>query len=159
MTGAPRRRYIRRPDRPVAAVRLSLDTNGFVYRKWGAEQRAKPDDWIVDNDGDVYTVDAQVFARTYRQSGVGAYVKTTPVWAERALRSGSVETKEGVTHYDAGDYVVFNEADGSDGYAIPAQKFENLPSGQRLRRQAGSHGKGIRHPSVRYQDRFRRQQH
>ena len=62
-----RQRYVRRPDRPVAAVRLALDTDGLVYRKWGGEQRAKAGDWIVDNDGDVYTVDADVFARTYRQ--------------------------------------------------------------------------------------------
>src|SRR5512143_2772130 len=64
MGDEPRRRYVRRPDRPVAAVRLALDTAGLIYRKWGGEQRAKPGDWIVDNDGDVYTVDADVFART-----------------------------------------------------------------------------------------------
>ena len=69
MTDATRRRYVRRPDRPVTAVRLALDTDGLVYRKWGGEQRAKPGDWIVDNDGDVYTVDADVFERTYRQIG------------------------------------------------------------------------------------------
>src|SRR5213595_912322 len=97
MADAPRRRYTRRPDRSVAAVRLALDTDGFVYRKWGGEQRAKPGDWIVDNDGDVYTVDADVFARTYRRTAVGAYVKTTPVWAERATHTGSVKTKEGST--------------------------------------------------------------
>ena len=121
-----RRRYVRRPDRPVAAVRLSLDTDGLVYRKWGAEQRAKPGDWIVDNDGDVYTVDAEAFARTYRETGTGAYVKTTPIWAEQAQSAGSVTTKEGVTHYQAGDYVVSNNSDGSDGYAMTAAKFEAL---------------------------------
>ncbi len=71
MPDSTRRRYVRRPDRPVAAVRLSLDTDGLVYRKWGAEQRAKPGDWIVDNDGDVYTVDAESFALTYRATGTG----------------------------------------------------------------------------------------
>ena len=126
MPDSTRRRYVRRPDRPVAAVRLSLDTDGLVYRKWGAEQRAKPGDWIVDNDGDVYTVDAESFARTYRATGTGGYVKTTPVWAERAQSAGSVKTKEGVTHYEAGDYVVSNNIDGSDGYAITAAKFEAL---------------------------------
>lgn len=117
---------MRRPDCPVAAVRLTVDTDGLVYRKWGREQRAKPGDWIVDNDGDVYTVDADVFARTYRQTGTGAYVKTTPVWAERVTHAGSVKTKEGVTHYDAGDYIVSNDRDGSDAYAITAAKFESL---------------------------------
>ena len=126
MPDSSRRRYVRRPDRPVAAVRLSLDTDGLVYRKWGGEQRAKPGDWIVDNDGDVYSVDAQSFARSYREIATGVYVKTTPVWAERAQSAGSVNTKEGVTHYQAGDYLVWNNGDGSDAYTIDAAKFEAL---------------------------------
>ncbi len=126
MVDSTRRRYIRRPDRPVVAIRLALDTDGLVYRKWGGEQRAKPGDWIVDNDGDIYTVDADVFARTYRQTGPGTYVKTTRVWAERARSAGSVQTKEGVTRYEAGDYLVSNSGDGSDEYAVSAEKFESL---------------------------------
>src|SRR5918995_843978 len=97
-----RRRYVRRRDRTVIAVRLPLETEGLVYRKWGAQQRAKPGDWIVDNDGDVYTVDADVFADTYRQVASGTYIKATPVWAERASAAGAVMTKEGVTHYAPG---------------------------------------------------------
>jgi hypothetical protein len=124
MADSTRRRYIGRPDRPVVGVRLALDTDGLVYRKWGGEQRAKPGDWIVDNEGEVYTVDADVFARTYRQTGPGTFVKTTPVWAERAQRAGSVKTKEGATRYEAGDYLVSNNSDGSDEYAMPAAKFE-----------------------------------
>jgi hypothetical protein len=129
MTGSARQKYVRRPDRPVAAVRLSLDTAGLVYTKWGGEQRAKPGDWIVDNDGDVYTVDADVFERTYRpvaDRGPGAYVKATAVWAERAEQPGSVKTKEGATAYRAGDYIVSNNPDGSDGYAVSASKFEEM---------------------------------
>jgi hypothetical protein len=126
MADAPRRRYLRRPDRPVAAVRLALDTDGLIYRKWGGEQRAKPGDWIVDNAGDVYTVDADVFARTYQQTATGAYVKTTPVWAERATHAGSVKTKEGSTQYQPGDYLVSNNSDGSDQYAMKAEKFAEL---------------------------------
>jgi len=121
-----RERFVRRPDRPVAAVRLALDTDGLVYRKWGGEQHAKAGDWIVDNDGDVYSVDADVFARTYRRTGPGAYVKATPVWAEKADRGGSVATKEGSTSYQPGDYIVSNNADGSDAYAMNAETFESL---------------------------------
>lgn len=126
MADATRRKYVRRPDRPVAAVQLAFDTDGLVYRKWGGEQRAKPGDWIVDNEGDVYTVDGDVFARTYRAVGTGAYVKTTPIWAERATQAGSVKTKEGATSYQAGDYIVSYTSDGSDAYAITAAKFESL---------------------------------
>jgi hypothetical protein len=121
-----RRRYVRRADRPVVAVRLALETEGIVYRKWGGEQCARAGDWIVDNDGDVYTVDAEVFARTYRSTGPGTYVKTTPVWAERAQSGGCVTTNEGATHYEAGDYLVSNDQSDSDVYAVSAQKFELL---------------------------------
>jgi hypothetical protein len=127
MTMAPeRRRYRRRPDRPVIAIQLALDTDGLVYRKWGGEQHAKPGDWIVENDGDTYTVDANVFAQTYRPVGKGHYVKTTPVWAARVSAAGIVHTKEGATHYAAGDYLVSNDADGSDDYAVDAGTFESL---------------------------------
>ena len=117
-------RYLPRPDRPVVAVRLALDTAGLTYRKWGSRQRAKRGDWLVDNDGDVYTVDARVFARTYREVAPGHYVKVTPVWAERARTGGRVRTKEGMTRYRAGDYLVSNREDGSDSYAVSAKTFE-----------------------------------
>ena len=103
-----------------------LDTTGLVYRKWGGRQRAKKGDWIVDNDGDVYTVDAAVFRRTYRKKAIGSYIKTTPVWALRASVGGSVKTKEGTTRYKAGDYVVSNKRDGSDAYAMNPKKFRDL---------------------------------
>jgi hypothetical protein len=121
-----RRRYRKRPDRAVSAVRLELDTAGFVYRKWGGEQRGKPGDWLVDNDGDVYTVDGQVFERTYRMVGPGRYVKTTPVWAEVATASGVVPTKEGQSHYAAGDYLVSNNEDGTDAYCMRPAKFQAM---------------------------------
>ncbi len=121
-----RLKYVKRADQPVVAVQLAMDTDGFTYRKWGATQKCKPGDWVVNNDGDVYTVDDSTFQRTYRPTGRGAYVKITPVWAEAAATAGSVETKEGKTHYEAGDYLVFNEEDGGDPYAIPADKFESM---------------------------------
>ena len=79
-----RRRYRKKADQFVIAVQLDLNTEGFTYEKWGGEQRCKQGDWIVDNDGDVYSVDAEVFAKTYRKTGNGIYVKTTPIWAEVA---------------------------------------------------------------------------
>jgi hypothetical protein len=121
-----RRRYRRRPDHYVVAVQLDLDTPGFTFRKWGAEQRCKRGDWVVDNDGDVYTVDREVFARTYRKLRPGTYQKTTPVWAEVASADGSVATKEGRSHYRAGDYVVSNDERGGDLYCVPAAKFEAM---------------------------------
>ncbi|MDZ7582162.1 MAG: hypothetical protein U5R30_16675 [Deltaproteobacteria bacterium] len=120
------KRYRKKADRFVVAVRLDLDTDGFTYRKWGAEQCCKRGDWLVDNDGDIYSVDGDVFAKTYRRAGPGVYVKTAPVWAEIASASGSVVTKEGRSLYEAGDYLVYNNQDGTDAYCISAEKFEAL---------------------------------
>jgi len=121
-----RRRYRKRPDQFVIAVRLALDTDGFSYRKWGAEQRCKGGDWLVDNGGDIYSVDADVFAKTYREVEPGRYVKTTPVWAEAASEPGVVATKEGQSHYEAGDYLVSNNEDGTDAYFVSAAKFDAM---------------------------------
>ncbi|HKZ73333.1 MAG TPA: hypothetical protein VJ011_04670 [Steroidobacteraceae bacterium] len=110
----------------MTAVRLDLDTAGLVYRKWGAKQRAKRGDWLVDNDGDVYTVDRAVFARTYRRLRPGTYLKTTPVWAERATGSGRIRTKEGWSSYRKGDYLVYNQRGGGDAYCVTRAKFESM---------------------------------
>ncbi len=121
-----RRRYRKKADQFVVAVQLDLDTDGFIYRKWGAEQRCQQGDWVVDNNGDHYTVDGEVFARTYRKISPGTYVKTTPIWAEVASEPGKVITKEGASHYQAGDYLVSNNEDGTDAYCISAAKFESM---------------------------------
>lgn len=121
-----RQRYRRRPQSAVVAVQMNLDTRGLHYRKWGHEQHGKPGDWLVDNAGDVYTVDAASFAATYRSLGQGTYIKTTPVWAERASASGQVKTKEGTTAYAAGSWLVSNHEDGSDPYAVSDEKFRQL---------------------------------
>lgn len=119
-------RFRKRPNQYIVALRLDLDTDGFDYRKWGGIQHCKAGDWLVNNGGDVYTVDAESFAKTYRAVANGYYVKTAPVWAEVASEAGSVETKEGESHYQAGDYLVSNSEDGSDRYCIDAAKFNEM---------------------------------
>ena len=119
-------RYRKRPNQAVVAVRLDLETEGFEYRKWGDTQHCKAGDWIVDSGEDVYTVDAESFAQTYRPLGDGRYFKSAPVWAERADAAGRVETKESTSAYDAGDYIVSNDEAGTDRYAVAADKFERM---------------------------------
>lgn len=119
-------RYVKKKASRVAAVQLDLDTGGFTYRKWGGTQTCKAGDWVVNNDGDVYTVDRDTFARTYRAVSPGLYEKVAPVWAEIAEHPGQITTKEGVTHYNAGAYLVYNEPDGKDGYAVDAKAFEKM---------------------------------
>jgi hypothetical protein len=121
-----RQRYRKKANQFVIAVPLDLDTEGFAYRKWGSEQRCKRGDWLVDNNGEVYTVDAAVFAETYRRIDTGKYVKPTTVWAEPIPCAGNVRTKEGTTHYAKGDYLVSNDVAGTDSYAIDASKFEAM---------------------------------
>jgi hypothetical protein len=119
-------RYRRRPSQFVTAVRLQLDIDELRFRKWGGVQRAKRGDWLVDSGGDVYTVDASTFRRTYKKLSPGVFLKKTPVWARVATRSGSIGTQEGSTKYRRGDYVVCNDRDGRDGYAISRAKFRKL---------------------------------
>jgi patatin-like phospholipase/acyl hydrolase len=121
-----RKRYVKRANQAVVAVQLALEGAGFSYEKWGGRQKCKAGDWLVNNNGDIYTVDAESFARTYQRVGDGKYVKTAPVWAEVAKERGRVETKEGSTEYQRGDYLVFNEEDGGDAYAVSAGKFEEM---------------------------------
>jgi hypothetical protein len=120
------REYKRRPGTRVHAIRLALETSGFDYVKWGARQHCKAGDWVVRSGDDTYTVDAAVFAATFAPVGDATYEKTGTVWAEQASSAGSVPTKEGRTHHAAGDYVVFNDAARTDGYAVSREKFEDL---------------------------------
>lgn len=121
-----RRRYVKRDTQFVVAVQLDLEMSGFTYQKWGATQTCKRGDWLLSNNGDVYTVDRESFARTYKAVGPGTYVKRAPVWAEVATTAGEVRTKEGSTHYEAGDYLVYNEPDGGDAYAVGKLAFEQM---------------------------------
>ena len=59
-----KRKYKKKPTSFVTAVRLDLDTKGFVYNKWGGEQVCKRGDWLVNNNGDTYTVSRGSFAKT-----------------------------------------------------------------------------------------------
>lgn len=119
------KRYSRRENTLITAVRLNLVTAGFDYEKWGSIQHCKAGDWLADNGSDTYTIDAQSFAATYREVSPGRYEKG-PVWATQAETAGSISTKEGSTEYQAGDFLVYNNPDQSDGYAVSAANFASL---------------------------------
>ena len=121
-----RSKYQKKPNQSVVAIQLNLSTEGFTYQKWGDLQRCKQGDWLVNNNGDIYTIDKEVFSKTYRQLREGIFLKITPVWAEIAKESGSVITKEGRSHYKSGDYLVYNNKDGTDAYCMSAAKFESM---------------------------------
>ena len=119
-------RYRKKSSQFVVAVRLDLQIEGLSYHKWGGQQRAKRGDWLVDNDGDIYTVDGKVFGRTYRRVRPGCYVKKSPVWAEVATEPGRIKTKEGASEYRKGDYLVYNQRNGRDGYSMSPAKFKAM---------------------------------
>jgi len=121
-----KQKYVKRASEFVVAVQFDLDIDGFTYRKWGGTQRCKRGDWLVNNGGDIYTIDRESFARTYRATGPGTYVKTAPVWAEVADTAGEARTKEGATRYQIGDYLVSNEREGEDRYAVAKHEFERM---------------------------------
>ena len=107
-------------------MQLNLETDGFQYNKWGGEQRCSSGDWLVNNDGDFYTIRDDVFASTYKEVAPVQFVKTTLVWACKAPDAGQVETNEGIAKYKRGDYWVANNLDGYDAYAVTKAKFEEM---------------------------------
>ena len=118
--------YRKREGTEVTAIRLNLEVDSFTYRKWGGLQTCKAGDWIVDHKGSVHTVDADSFARTYKQVGPATYVKQGVVWAAPASCDGVIATLEGGTHYKQGDVLVWNDKELKDGYAIRKDIFDTL---------------------------------
>ena len=119
-------KYVRRADTSVTAVQLDLDMDEFTYRKWGGVQTASAGDWLVNNDGNVYTVERKTFERTYQMISPGVYVKVQPIWARVSEVDGKIRSKEGSTYYRAGDMIVFNDEEERDGYAMTVERFERL---------------------------------
>jgi len=117
--------YSRRDNTHVTAVRLNVATSGFDYEKWSHTQHCNAGDWVVDNGGDTYTINADSFASTYREVSSGRFEKCR-IWARQSDDAGTIQTKEGATDYQAGDFLVYNNQDQSDGYAISAAKFTAL---------------------------------
>lgn len=118
------RKYQKRETQIVLGVQINLDTEGFRYTKWGNDQQCQSGDWLVNNNGDCYTIGEESFRTTYKEVAPGQFVKTSPVWATQALHSGTVKTNEGHTEFVKGDYLVSNNVDGSDAYAVSREKFE-----------------------------------
>ena len=121
-----RQKYKKKPTSFITAVQLDLDTEGFAYNKWGGKQVSKRGDWLVNNNGDTYTIAKDTFAQTYDFVSPGVYVKSAPVWAEVAEKAGKLKTKEGETAYEAGDYLVYNNEDGTDAYAMRPASFKSM---------------------------------
>ena len=123
------KRYKRKPNL-VSAIQLRFDTDNieclFKYNKWGDTQSCKPNDWVIENNGEVYTIDNESFQNTYQAITPGRYSKIAYVWAKEALSDGKVKTKEGFTHYQKGDMIVSNDEKFLDQYAMSKEQFLEL---------------------------------
>lgn len=120
------KRYKRRENTTVTAVKIDLGTDGFQYQKWGGVQIARRGDWLVDNMGDVYTIDGQVFEDTYSEVSPGRYKRNSFVWAEEAKIDGRVKSTSGFTYYYAGDMIAYNSEEKTDGWAMEKERFFKL---------------------------------
>lgn len=118
--------YKKKAGQPVTAVQLNIEDASLLYMKWGGTQSAQEGDWVVDNDGEVYTIEKESFAQTYKAVSPGRYEKVGLVWAVIAPSSGEVVTKEGYSVYEKGDFLVYNNKDGTDGYCMSAEKFNSM---------------------------------
>ena len=121
-----RKLFRKRPKHHLIAVQLDLEFDGFSYQKWGGKQTCKQGDWLVNNNGDVYTIEKEYFRDYYQRINPGIFEKVGQIWAEIAEESGSIKTKEGSTDYTAGDYLVFDRQEGGEGYAVKKHIFENM---------------------------------
>jgi hypothetical protein len=120
------RKFKKKATSTVIAVQLNLDTPGFEYEKWGGKQKCKAGDWLVDNNGDVYTINKKTFEQTYREVSAGVYYKPVEVWAVPAEQDGKIQTKEGETSYVVGNVIVYNNEDLTDGYAMSKSTFDGM---------------------------------
>lgn len=120
------RKYRKREQKIVIGVEINLETDGFRYNKWGGVQKCSAGDWLVNNGGACYTIGSENFAKTYTELQPGQFAKTAPVWASQADEAGKVKKNEGFTKYPRGDYIVCNNEDGTDVYAVEIIKFEEM---------------------------------
>jgi len=121
-----RLKYQKREDQIVLGVQINLDTEGITFNKWGGKQQCSSGDWLINNDGECYTVKQDTFESTYKEIAPAQFLKIAPVWAVKAVDAGRVKTEEGYTSYVPGDYIVAHTEDGSDAYAVTPSKFEKM---------------------------------
>ena len=119
---------------PVNAIQLTFDESekSISYVKWGGEQTAKFGDWLVHNPtgGDTYTVDNESFYNTYMAVAdtFGLYQKKG-AWCKRVPFNAApftIPTKEGGTQVNPGDWLMANNVDLSDKYAMRHEKWLKL---------------------------------
>ena len=125
-SGRPQDATRRRPDQYVIAVQLDLDTAGFTFRKWGAEQRVQAR----------RLARRQRRRRLHRRRGQSSRAPTASCAAAptsrrrrcgpRRARRPAASPRRRAARTTGRRLLVSNDEDGSDAYAVDAAKFEAM---------------------------------
>jgi hypothetical protein len=93
--------------RSTAVVRATRLARPYTWRTArGSALSARAGDWRLSDGVEEWTVEADIFARTYRRLPDGRFTKDAPVDAARTDRPLDVPTCEGVARAEAGDWVL-----------------------------------------------------
>lgn len=88
----------------VTGIQLRMP---ITYELWGDTQKAKAGDWLVEKGTDTYTIEEQEFSGSYSPvSGtIARYYKSEHIEAVEARVGGWVDTLEGRSCFEAGDFI------------------------------------------------------
>jgi hypothetical protein len=88
----------------------------------GDRMQARPGDWaVIDDDGHERSVAAEVFDSTHEQVGPQRYRRAGTVLAREATQREIINTLEGETVADQGDWIV--QGQNGEQWVVPAEKF------------------------------------
>lgn len=103
----------------VTATRL--DERKIWRTATGSNLTAQPGDWLLCDGNDNWTVAADVFRATYRNLGGDQYAKFTIVRARQLSSRTTINTLEGPSLAEPGDWLVGNP--GGDAWPVPRADF------------------------------------
>lgn len=87
----------------------------------GSRLTALAGDWLLETYGSTWTVNADVFERTYEKQADGTYLKIVAVTARKLTTEVDIVTLEGIAHALPGDWLVCNPA--GDVWPVNAEEF------------------------------------
>lgn len=107
---------------PTSVVRvIQLDAPLTWNADHGSTMQAQPGDWLVQSEGDTWSVEDGIFRVTYEHLRDDLYRKVTPVLAVELPAAGTVLSREGMVEAEQGDLLVCNVT--GECWSMPKEKF------------------------------------